>query len=689
MSSIIKGGLELTGTDFLKNTQLKTNFDPVLSMLINPSSTLDLITASSLKGFIFKLNVPKSVSSYTEYRLKNNNTESFMKDEVESFALKFVVISDSEKRLPVFIDKKTNERRNKATDTANDFINEARIQQDIWRESYKKKGGEIAPSLGNITFIQGNKGIVEFLTYLKTHSNTTYNAKQVLIYLIDNIFSNSSYVNSELGILLMENYKNSKTFSDYFKYYKDNKPNHNLLDEQTLKELKRVYLTIRQNIIIKIIRLALLGYIHLDLHGGNSLINTDDGTCVIIDYGRAVNVKNGIDKFLNYISKNKNVNVQDIKRDASYNELKGAFDTLETNLKNILKKNKDSERNTIETIIDSIHFIDKFHNRYIYGKDYSQFSSLLYNFNGDFSNDDFYTLNDRFYKYIEDRDIPDINRRNIYKILNYDKNAFTVNSSIINEQIKDSTITNRSKKQKLKRFLSTINDKSFKKIKINENVLNYDDNDNDSSNDSIEMEQSGTIGSLSSFPSVISIPPAPSTSTQQLTPLTSTVDLEPITTVPVTKTLLITSKPQSQTPIENKTSDKYNNIDNYYNELNIAEQRQAPMSLFKSLQSSEKQPEYKEKLNDKIKEQQFNNDNNWFFLQNQTSSQLLNKLKGEISVPLYYLSSLYNSQQQKPITPFKKQSGGKRKSVKKMTKRMHINKKMKKNKSARGRTMKK
>ena len=132
---IINGGLELkpredassSSSSEEKNVEVETNFDPVLSMLTEPSSVLDLITASSLKGFIFKLDVQDGKSSYTEF-----NLEEKKQVEVTHFALKFVVISDSESSLDKF------DGNNKETDTAKLFITEAKMQQEIWKQTYKQ-----------------------------------------------------------------------------------------------------------------------------------------------------------------------------------------------------------------------------------------------------------------------------------------------------------------------------------------------------------------------------------------------------------------------------------------------------------------------------------------------------------------------------------------------------------------------
>jgi len=321
---IINGGLELkpredaSSSSSSEEKNVETNFDPVLSMLSEPSSVLDLITASSLKGFIFKLDVPDGKSRYTEY-----NLETRTQVEVKNFALKLVVISDIETSLGLF------DRASKCSDTEKLFTSEAMMQQEIWKDTYLTEGGEIAPSVGNITFLEGGDSIVTLLNFLKQEdydNSVTLMAIDALDFLIGVFEKNKGY---KLGILLMKNYSRSKPFNDYIDVYSSARRDFYDIygDESVFEKAKQTYLTVRQNILIKVLRLALLGYIHLDLHGGNSL-NTDSST-VIIDYGRAVSIKNSdgtftIDKYINYIGENA---FDDSRKPVGYDIIKQAIDS--------------------------------------------------------------------------------------------------------------------------------------------------------------------------------------------------------------------------------------------------------------------------------------------------------------------------------------------------------------------------
>jgi len=456
MNNYIDGGLELKPSiesfDFDEKTHPVTNFDPVLLMLSEPSSVLDLITGDSLKGFIFKLNVQDGKSSYTEF-----NLEEKKQVEVTHFALKFVVISDTESSLDKF------DGNNKETDTAELFKTEAKMQQEIWKQTYLTYGGEIAPSVGNITFLEGSEDIIDLLEYLKDRGvNTTQEAIEVIDYLKNVYEINKGF---KLGILLMKNYENSKPYYEYFEEYIDLL---NTSPADVLLAAKKKYLNIRQKTLIKLLRLALLGYIHLDFHSGNSL-NTED-SCVIIDYGKAVSIKKDnhdftIDKYKRYML-NKNsawdiddrfVYVTDRKTRVSYylRRVKDSFDSLFQGLKilegHVKKRFKrvttQDTVNLFDTIIKSIETIDSYTYGYSFRDFSSQMENLIDNFDDDESANKSMDLNELYggdfakrlvkeMKYANAKE-PKKKNRNIYRIPMVD--AATVNANILGKKSKRDT----------------------------------------------------------------------------------------------------------------------------------------------------------------------------------------------------------------------------------------------------------
>ena len=449
-NKIINGGLELkpkedassSSSSFEEKQRVVTNFDPVSSMLNDPSSVLGLITASSLKGFIFKLDVQDGKSSYTEYNLGSRTQV-----EVKNFALKFVVISDVETKIGDFNGRK------KLSDTEKMFTSEAMMQQEIWKETYLTEGGEIAPSVGNITFLEGGDSIITFLTELKRKDNVHVDAVEVVNFLIDVFEKNKKY---KLGILLMKNYSESKPFIDYINAYKSEKVK--IRNGKEFKEeAKEKYLTVRRNILIKVLRLALLGYIHLDLHSGNSL-NTDDSS-VIIDYGRAVSIKdhpNGnytIENYINYIGENafdrflQPIGYGKIKQYIDENRIYKSNDNKDYKLKKIMdtseqlfeslkilgkiiKENKvvagEKEEREIaffESTIDHIERLDAYNHLFITQKFVTQMGGITHEFHKYFTRQDLY--GNGFYKKLikEMTKIPLIQPSNVKASLVLESNA--------------------------------------------------------------------------------------------------------------------------------------------------------------------------------------------------------------------------------------------------------------------------
>jgi hypothetical protein len=384
MTTCITGGLEIKGIEHKEsNVESGTNFEPVSTMLREPSTVLDLITAKSLKGFIFKLDVQPGKSRYTEYNLRNNKRE-----EVNHFALKIVVISDKEDDLP-HLNLGLGGIYEKQTESNESFIDESKMQQEIWKQTYLTQGGEIAPSVGNITLLEGSKeDIIIFLKYLENRGSTTQKAKQILRYLIQ-LFFNTKF-NYKLGILVMKNYKDSKIFADYYTAF-EKKNQSNQYDASAIQQ----YLTVRQNVLIKVLRLALLGYIHLDFHAGNSLIDSISNSCVIIDYGRAVKIKNSRGEFTSkFYIKDLDEKVEFVSEQQKV-VFKRNFETLFGYLKSLEKSIKtmnstDDLSETFRRVIESIRVIDADTMLLLYDVPYAQIDSLLDNFNNKFSTSDLY-----------------------------------------------------------------------------------------------------------------------------------------------------------------------------------------------------------------------------------------------------------------------------------------------------------
>jgi hypothetical protein len=258
------GGLKL------KHNQ-KVGFEPIIDM-INPSdSKLKVLTYSSLKGFMFILNVSPNNSEYLDL---NDNFSTFDKP-VTSYILKFVVMTElGDDILPLYYGH-DKEWHKKETESTQGFLDEAKLQQDIWEQSITGGRQPICPSVANISLFNNDnaKEILKLCLVKVTEDHEI----DLLYYLIDLINNNSDY---EIGIMTMPTITNSNTLSDFMK----NGPDQELIDQAigyAIYQLIRLYIQIK--------------VMHFDLHSGNVLVASDDDgniKCFIIDFGRASKIEN-------------------------------------------------------------------------------------------------------------------------------------------------------------------------------------------------------------------------------------------------------------------------------------------------------------------------------------------------------------------------------------------------------------
>ena len=84
-----------------------------------------------------------------------------------------------------------------------DIISEARTQQDIWKQTFLTHGGEIAPSIGNKTILEGKNVINKLLDNLRLKYKNNSNITVLMAYLKKVYETNDKF---GLGILTMKNY---------------------------------------------------------------------------------------------------------------------------------------------------------------------------------------------------------------------------------------------------------------------------------------------------------------------------------------------------------------------------------------------------------------------------------------------------------------------------------------------------
>ena len=143
------------------------------------------------------------------------------------------------------------------------FLNEAKIQQDIWIKTIENGSKEFTPSIANFVLFnnQNSHKLVGCLDE-KLHSKTRVGADvpmmSVITYLVDILYKNQEY---ELGVITMPTINNNITL---YKYIQINENNDELIHNAY------------SNAIASVIRLFLFyGVFHFDLNSSNILIIKD------------------------------------------------------------------------------------------------------------------------------------------------------------------------------------------------------------------------------------------------------------------------------------------------------------------------------------------------------------------------------------------------------------------------------
>ena len=282
------GGLKI-------KTPEKGGLTPVRDMINSPGASVEMLTCGSLKGFMFVLNVRPDHSEYLALTNMRFTTP------VTSFILKLAITTRSEENLADYIDitKPENDPDRvigKATETRDGFFEEAKLQQTIWKSSVAGNRDETCPSIANLSFFD-NADAMKFLNFMlyKVHKPESIHT---IAYLYQVCRLNAGH---GLGLISMPKIENSDTFESFKRL-----PNGKLF--HGIKITDHVVYQMYAKLLAKIIRLYIEGgVIHFDLHGKNALIYTTPKkqlNVVIIDFGRASNLKSGVsDDYFNVSEK--------------------------------------------------------------------------------------------------------------------------------------------------------------------------------------------------------------------------------------------------------------------------------------------------------------------------------------------------------------------------------------------------
>ena len=274
--SLQKGGLILTDPTLLKNGI----FAPVLQMLRSGSAKVRLLTAKSLKGFMFVLTVNQEDSVYRTFKHLGGGKK------ITSFIIKIVIITQVTNTTltpyttsPPYTTSTPYSIHPKKSESKETFLSEAKIQQDIWLHSIQNGRPEFSPSVANLALFDNSDSYICIAGHIlpKAEDDPTRDCLQYLI----REFENS---NNSLGVLLMPNIKDSYTLGNYLDNFRETQSEKN-------KALG--------NTISNIVRLGIMyKFIHLDLHTDNSLVVPGTKKSFIIDFGTATNLFGPVDEYL-------------------------------------------------------------------------------------------------------------------------------------------------------------------------------------------------------------------------------------------------------------------------------------------------------------------------------------------------------------------------------------------------------
>jgi len=270
----IKGGLKQKNPDL-------TSWQCVYKMISNPGARLSKIAFSSLKGFIFRLDVPPSPEN-SEFLGLNDAGTDFTKP-IYSLIFKFAIIGEDadDLELPNLVipgDKNDSGQplpggREKETEDLTSFKIEADIQQKIYAATVTPTAKPI--SLAVVDFSTFNKAASDTLLRELLTKSASDAASRMLGYLITNVTPERS-----LGLLTMElanpDFRELGTIDDDEAYYAD--------CQYGLAQL-----------FVLFVKLKTINY---DCHAGNilgSIIPPAAGggsaeRSVLIDFGRTLNL---------------------------------------------------------------------------------------------------------------------------------------------------------------------------------------------------------------------------------------------------------------------------------------------------------------------------------------------------------------------------------------------------------------
>lgn len=335
----MKGGAKLITK---KDEGQLSGFEPVERMISSNSAVINLLTYSSLKGFMYRLKVSKHDTYYN--RLGKGN---MFNEPITDFILKLVVIRDSADE-----NVGTYYHQVKTSESNESFFEESKLQMKIWEKSITGGFPEICPSVANLALFNNADSIKFMYCIFQKYKEVNFMEPNILPWIIEILKTDPI---NKIGVLLMPTIANSETFWDFI-----NDPNNAVVSSSPQSVTQNRTHKMVYYLAAQVVRLFIVcKTIHFDLHENNSLIKNKNES-IIIDFGRASDLENSRND--DYITAVEKHTILD-HANAFYEELIGnekgkTIDSFNTQAK---------KNNYMLRVINYIYDLDVVKNRIMFG----------------------------------------------------------------------------------------------------------------------------------------------------------------------------------------------------------------------------------------------------------------------------------------------------------------------------------
>lgn len=260
VDSNIKGGLKL------KNPGIDS-FDAVMNMINCSGATLNVLSYSSAYGFIFKLSIPPTAHHCVQFQGLSSKSKTFTND-IYSLVLKLSIINDKEDIIKTRLEI-DGESKRKSKENAQAFMNEAKIQQEIFLETIVPSGNPICLGIADYSYLSQTDAskLLDILIIITSRDSSS---RAVLQYIKTNMETSD-----KLGIISMELADGYTELNELL--YDHGHTNYEHFFSLSIAEIIILFLKTK--------------YINIDFHPKNILINENNGDVRLIDFGRIANVK--------------------------------------------------------------------------------------------------------------------------------------------------------------------------------------------------------------------------------------------------------------------------------------------------------------------------------------------------------------------------------------------------------------